>query len=81
MSLHTLETKCIKNACALQLPVVHVMYRNAMQICIKWGLQHGTSVIPRAEIDEHVVGNLDVYDWQLSPTDYEVCSEVQQPMH
>ena len=49
--------------------------KNAVQICIRWGLQHGTSVIPRAELDEHVVGNLDVLDWELSAEDYEVCTE------
>lgn len=43
-----------------------------LQICIKWGLQHGTSVIPKGTSDEHVVGNLDVIDWELSSEDFEV---------
>ena len=43
-----------------------------LQICIKWGLQHGTSVIPKATGDDHVIGNLDVLDWELSSEDYEV---------
>lgn len=43
-----------------------------MQICIRWGLQHGTSVIPKATGDDHVIGNLDVLDWELSSEDYEV---------
>ena len=43
-----------------------------LQICIKWGLQHGTSVIPKGTSEEHVVGNLDVLDWELSSEDYEV---------
>lgn len=43
-----------------------------LQICIRWGLQHGTSVIPKATSDDHVVGNLDVLDWELSAEDYEV---------
>lgn len=43
-----------------------------VQICIRWGLQHGTSVIPKATGDDHVVGNLDVLDWELSSEDYEV---------
>ena len=48
-------------------------YKSVMlQICIRWGIQHGTSVIPKATSDDHVVGNLDVLDWQLSSEDYEV---------
>ena len=43
-----------------------------LQICIKWGLQHGTSVIPKGTSDEHVLGNLDVIDWELSSEDFEV---------
>ena len=43
-----------------------------LQICIKWGLQHGTSVIPKGTSNEHVVGNLDVIDWELSSEDFEV---------
>ena len=45
----------------------------ALQICIKWGLQHGTSVIPKATSEDHVVGNADVFDWELSSEDFEVC--------
>ena len=43
-----------------------------LQICIKWGLQHGTSVIPKGTSEINVVGNLDVLDWELSSEDYEV---------
>lgn len=52
-------------------------YSCIAQICIRWGLQHGTSVIPRADIDDHVVGNLDVYDWELSNEDYEVSTTMK----
>ena len=46
--------------------------RVLVQICIRWGIQHGTSVMPKATSDDHVVGNLDVLDWELSSEDYEV---------
>lgn len=48
--------------------------KNAGQICVKWGLQHGTSVIPKGTSEQHIVGNLDVLDWELSSKDYEVYS-------
>lgn len=53
--------------------------KNAGQICIKWGLQHGTSVIPKGTGEEHIVGNLDVLDWELSSEDYEVCHALNSP--
>ena len=43
-----------------------------MQICIRWGLQHGSSVIPKGTSKDHVLGNLDVLDWELKSEDYEV---------
>ena len=43
-----------------------------LQICIRWGIQHGTSVIPKATSKDHILGNLDVLDWELKPEDYEV---------
>lgn len=45
---------------------------NWLQICIRWGLQHGCSVIPKATSKDHILGNLDVLDWELKPEDYEV---------
>ena len=35
-------------------------------------MQHGASVIPKATSKDHVLGNLDVLDWELKPEDYEV---------
>lgn len=56
-----------------RLVTAHGSSRNAwLQICIKWGLQHGTSVIPKATSKDHVLGNLDVLDWELKSEDYEV---------
>ena len=44
-----------------------------LQLCIKWGLQYGTSVIPRATSEDHVVGNAEFVDWQHSSEDFQVC--------
>lgn len=43
-----------------------------MQVSIKWGLQHDTSVVFKGTGEEHIVGELDVLDWELSSEDYEV---------
>ncbi|DBA70144.1 TPA: hypothetical protein ACH3X2_012197 [Trebouxia sp. C0005] len=54
--------------------------KNVGQICIKWGLQHGTSVIPKATSEDHVVGNADVFDWELSSEDFEKLSTLKHQM-
>ncbi|KAL0048680.1 hypothetical protein WJX82_008571 [Trebouxia sp. C0006] len=54
--------------------------KNVGQICIKWGLQHGTSVIPKATSEDHVVGNADVFDWEISSEDFEKLSTLKHQM-
>lgn len=48
-----------------------------MQVSIKWGLQHGTSVVFKGTGEEHIVGELDVLDWELSSEDYEGLSTIK----
>lgn len=50
-----------------------------LQICVRWGIQHGTSVIPKATSKDHILGNLDVLDWELKPEDYEVMLAPARP--
>ena len=39
------------------------------QICLKWCLQKGAIVIPKAGSEEHLRENMDIFDWQLSEED------------
>lgn len=56
-------------------------YLASLQICIRWGLQHGSSVIPKATSKDHIVGNLDVLDWELKSEDYEVMLALDLPFN
>ncbi|KAK9916090.1 hypothetical protein WJX75_008482 [Coccomyxa subellipsoidea] len=40
------------------------------QVLIRWALQHGTSISPKADSPEHVQDILDVLNWELSVDDY-----------
>jgi alcohol dehydrogenase (NADP+) len=44
--------------------------KNVGQVLVRWALQHGTSVIPKSTNPGRLRGNLDVFDWELSPKDY-----------
>ncbi|KAJ3487001.1 hypothetical protein NLG97_g6503 [Lecanicillium saksenae] len=44
--------------------------KTPQQILIRWGLQRGTSVIPKTVTPERILANFDVAEWQLSPEDH-----------
>jgi diketogulonate reductase-like aldo/keto reductase len=39
------------------------------QICLRWCMQKGAIVIPKAGSEEHLRENMDIFDWQLSEED------------
>ena len=39
------------------------------QICLRWCLQKGTIVIPKAGSEEHLRENMDVFDWEINEED------------
>ncbi len=43
--------------------------KQVAQVLIRWGLQHGLVEIPKAAHHDHVLANLDVFDFELSPDD------------
>ncbi len=43
--------------------------RTSAQICLRWGLQKGAAVIPKASSETHLRENMDVFDWTLTEED------------
>jgi diketogulonate reductase-like aldo/keto reductase len=43
--------------------------RTPAQICIRWSLQKGIVVIPKASSEDHLNENLDIFDWAISEED------------
>lgn len=44
-------------------------HRTPAQVCLRWGLQKGVVVIPKAGSEGHLRENLDVFDWEISKDD------------
>ena len=44
---------------------------------MRWGLQHGTAVIPRASSESHLRSNLEALDWELPSEDYKALSSFE----
>ena len=45
--------------------------RSPAQCLIRWGIQHGTSILPKSVNEGRIKSNLDVIDWELPREDYE----------
>ena len=48
-----------------------------VQVLVRWGIQHGTSVIPKASSEPHLRSNLDVLNWELSKDDFKAISSIK----
>ena len=45
---------------------------NVVQVLIRWAIQNGTSVIPKATGVSHIQGNLEALNFELSKEEFEV---------
>jgi diketogulonate reductase-like aldo/keto reductase len=61
------------HASALEDPVIsriaHAHAKSPAQVMLRWGLQHGRSVIPKSVRPDRIAENIDVFDFELSPDD------------
>jgi diketogulonate reductase-like aldo/keto reductase len=48
----------------------------ATQVLVRWALQHGTSVIPKASSEEHLRSNLDALQWELPTPEFKALSSI-----
>merc|ERR1711977_612289 len=56
--------------------------KSPAQCLVRWGIQHGTSILPKSVNAERIKSNIDVLDWQLPEDDYHaLCNlETQERM-
>ena len=45
--------------------------KTPMQIVLKWTIQHGVAVVPRSASKEHIIENLQLFDFTLDDADME----------
>ena len=51
--------------------------KSAGQVLLRWGLQHGSSVIPKSVTPSRILENLQVQDWALSAEQYGQLSSLE----
>lgn len=52
--------------------------KSSAQILLRWGIQRGTSVIPKSTNPEHMRSNLEVFDFELSDEEMDAISGMNQ---
>ena len=57
-----------------------LMCRCVLQVLIRWAIQNGTSVIPKATGVSHIQGNLEALNFELSKEEFEVL-QPSVPLH
>ena len=54
------------------LDIARIHDKTSAHVALKWLLQKGMIVIPKASSKEHLQANLDVFDWSLSESEIAV---------
>ncbi|CAD7701569.1 unnamed protein product [Ostreobium quekettii] len=54
------------------------MQKSAAQVMLRWGLQRGTSILPKSSNAHRIKENLDVLGWSLSDADFGRLSDLKQ---
>ena len=49
--------------------IVHIGLHPPDQVLLRWGLQHGMSLIPKTTKVDRMVENLDVFGFELTPAE------------
>jgi D-xylose reductase len=52
--------------------------KSAAQVLLRWGIQRGTSVIPKTLNPERMAENLNLFDFELSPSDMDAISALDR---
>jgi D-xylose reductase len=52
--------------------------KSAAQILLRWGVQRGTSVIPKTSSPDRMAENLNIFDFELSAQDMDAISSLDQ---
>jgi len=47
-------------------------------VLLRWGVQRGTSVLPKSTNAERIATNIDLFSWSLPPADFAALSSLPQ---
>lgn len=59
------------------MQVANKLNKTPGQVLIKWGIQRGTSVIPKSSKEERINENIQVFNWDIPEEDFQALSTIQ----
>jgi len=68
-------TRCSINQDKLLLSLAQKYNKTPSQIALRWIIQHQCMPIPRSKAPNHIADNIDVFDFQLSDSDFEIINQ------
>eukprot|EP00736_Rhodelphis_marinus_P007175 Rmarinus@m.7110 len=60
------------------LDVAKKLGKTPGQVILRWGFQHGTSIIPKSVTPARIQSNLNIFDFELSPEDFQAISSLSK---
>lgn len=67
----------MRTSCAVSSTLISPISLPDTQVLIRWALQRGTSCLPKSTTPARIASNLQVMDWELSPSDMAALSRLQ----
>ena len=55
--------------------------KSPAQVALRWQIQRGVIVIPKASSADHLRANMDIFDWNLSDEEMETITAIEQTKH
>jgi diketogulonate reductase-like aldo/keto reductase len=55
--------------------------KSPVQVALKWQIQRGIVVIPKASSEEHLRSNMDIFDWSLSDDEMDAITGIEKTQH
>lgn len=59
------------------MQVANKVSKTPGQVLIKWGIERGTSVIPKSSKEERINENIQVFNWDIPEEDFQALSTIK----
>lgn len=59
------------------MQVANKVNKTPGQVLLKWGIQRGTSVIPKSSHEERINENIQVFNWEIPEEDFQALSTIK----
>lgn len=60
------------------LSTVFDLIGNDFQVCLRWIIEQGATVVVKSHRKERMIENLGVFDWELNDDDHEMINQIPQ---